>query len=169
MIMSNLNLIYNNKQIIKAIVNIATSINADFKDKNPLLLCVLNGAIVFFANLLTRLNIDCEIDSASVTRYGNKSKGGKVVWQLYPQKEIKNKDIIIVDDVLDEAITALELIKYCKQKQAKSIKTVFLFDKNKKTLIPDYAGLTVPDKFIVGFGLDKNEKYRNLNSLYHIQ
>jgi len=166
--MTGLKLIYDNQQIEKAITKIATQLNIDYKNKNPLLLCVLNGAIVFFGKLLPLLDFNCQVDSICVARYGKKNIGGDLKWLKYPNLTLKNKDIIIVDDILDEGITLTQIIKYCQENQASSIVSVMLADKQKSPIKADYTALNIPDKFIVGYGMDSNEKYRNLDGIYSI-
>ena len=140
-------------------------ISEDYKGKKLLLVSVLKGAIVFMADLMRNITCDCEIDFLSVSSYSGAKTTGVVKFKKDLDINPEDCDILIVEDILDSGITLSYLKNVLLQRNAKSIKICTFLDKpaNRKADIKaDYVGKVVPDEFIVGYGLDYNEKYRNL-------
>jgi len=148
---------------------IAAQINEEYKNsKNPLVLvCILKGSLMFTSELMKRIALPMEIEFMKVSSYGaNTSSSGVVNIHLdIKRQEYENTDFIIVEDIIDSGRTLSHLVKYFKERGASSVKTCTLLDKpSRRTVdfVPDYSGRVIPDKFVVGFGLDYDEKYRNL-------
>lgn len=141
-------------------------LSKDYKDKKPLLVCVLKGAILFMSDLVRSMNIPVELDFMAVSSYGASTESSGVVRILKDlDTNIQGRDIIIVEDIIDSGLTLSYLIDLLNRRNVNSIKIVTLLDKpHRRTvkLVPDYRGFTVPDEFVVGYGLDFDEKYRNL-------
>ena len=157
------------KEISDICDRIAAQINNDYKDSGrPLvLICILKGSIMFTSELMKRIELPLEIEFMKVSSYGSgTSSSGVINIHLdIKRTDIADVDFIVVEDIIDSGRTLSHLIKYFIEKGARSVRTVTLLDKPSRRTVdfkPDYYGLAVPDEFVVGFGLDYNEKYRNL-------
>lgn len=154
------------QEISSKIAEIGEQISKDYKDKNLLVVSVLKGSVVFMADLMRAIKIPCEIDFLSISSYGNGAKSsGKVNIIKDISSDLSGYDVIIVEDILDSGLTLTYLMDMMKGRNAKSIKICTFLDKpegRKVEITPDYSLFTVPDCFIVGYGLDYAQKYRNL-------
>lgn len=158
------------EQEINEICNrIAEKISSDYcsSQKKLLLLCILKGSVVFMGELMKRINLEVEIDFMKVSSYGAKTAttGNINILLDLCRNDMEETDIIIVEDIIDSGRTLSHLTEYLKLKGAHSVKTCTLLDKPSRREVPftpDYIGKEIPDKFVVGFGLDYNEKYRAL-------
>ncbi|GEK34499.1 hypoxanthine phosphoribosyltransferase [Kurthia sibirica] len=154
------------EQLQEKILELGAQITADYDDKFPLLVGVLKGAMPFMADLMKRIDAYLEIDFMDVTSYGNATVSSgevKIVKDL--NTSVEGRDIIIVEDIIDSGLTLSYLVDLFKYRKAKSIRIITLLDKpsgRKVDLKPDYVGFDVPDAFVVGYGLDYAERYRNL-------
>lgn len=157
-------IIFDEKQIDNIISNVSSKINNDYKNKEPLFIGLLKGAIPFMTDLVKKINLKCFVDYIKVSSYnGSESTGNININGHIP--DVKDKDIIIIDDILDTGLTLLNLKTLFKNNGAKSIKIAVLLDKKegrKYNIEADYIGSICPNEFIVGYGLDYNDKYRNL-------
>lgn len=156
-------------RIIEAVETIARRIEDDYRDsENKLvLLGILKGSVVFMADLMKHLRIPVEIDFMKVSSYGSgTTSSGNIEIKLdIRRNDMENSDILIVEDIVDSGRTLSHLVEYLKLKGAASVKTVTLLDKPSRRQVefePDYTGFAVPDEFVVGYGLDFDEKYRAL-------
>jgi len=157
-------------KIIEKIDFLAERINEDYGNTNLLVLCVMSGGMVFCGHLLCRLKPDIEFDYVHVSRYGNKTTGGDLVWLKRPSQELNKKNVIIIDDLLDQGLTLQSIYKYCIRENVSSVKSAVLFRKQKLNSDFDvnYIGFDVPDEYIFGFGIDYKNRYRNLPDLYSV-
>lgn len=140
-------------------------ISRDYEGKNLLLVSVLKGAIVFMGDLMRNITCDCKIDFLSVSSYNGVKTTGHVAFKKDLDLNPEGCDILIVEDILDSGITLNYLKGVLMDRQARSIKICAFMDKpgnHKIDINADYVGKVVPDEFVVGYGLDYNEKYRNL-------
>lgn len=153
-----------NEEIKKIVSKIAKKINEDYKDKNPLFICLLKGAVPFATDLLKEINLKCNIEYLKVSSYdGIRSTGILKIQTAFPN--IKDRDVIVIDDIIDTGKTLFELKKMMYEKGASSVAIAILLDKpegRKYDIYADYIGTLVPNEFVVGYGLDYNEYYRNL-------
>ncbi|MBR6533298.1 MAG: hypoxanthine phosphoribosyltransferase [Clostridia bacterium] len=150
------------KEICK---RLGKQISEDYKGKKLLLVSVLRGAVVFLADLMREITCDCQIDFLAVSSYDGAKTTGCVKFKKDLDINPQGYDILIVEDILDSGITLTYLKEVLKDRKANSIKICTFLDKptNHKTdITADYIGKVVPDEFVVGYGLDYNEKYRNL-------
>ncbi len=152
------------KEIVK---RLGAEITADYEGKKLVLVSVLKGSVIFMADLMREIKIPCTIDFMSVSSYGSGTKTSgvvKIVKDL-DTDVVEGADLLIVEDILDSGVTLEYLIKILSARNPKSVKICTLLDKperRKANVKADYAGAQIPDAFVVGYGLDFNEKYRNL-------
>ena len=153
------------EELKKICADLGRQISEDYEGKNLLLVSVLKGAVVFLSDLLREITCDCRIDFMAVSSYSGTKSTGFVKFKKDLDISPEGCDILIVEDILDSGVTLAYLKNILKDRKAASIKICALLDKpeNRKADIKaDYVGATIPDKFVVGYGLDYDEKYRNL-------
>jgi hypoxanthine phosphoribosyltransferase len=154
------------KDIAKKVREIGQSISGYYKDKNLLMVSVLKGSVVFMADLMREINIPLEIDFMAVSSYGKGSKTSGIV-KIIKDLDIPlaGFDVLIVEDILDSGLTLSYIMELLQSRGPKSIRLCTLFDKPERRKVEikaDYVGFIIPDEFVVGYGLDYAEKYRNL-------
>jgi len=155
--------------ITKIVTELADKINSDLLGKNPVFLLVLNGSIFFGGDLLRKITLDCTINSISAKSYGNEMKSSEKVNIKEVNLDIQDKDIVIVEDIVDSGYTIKALIETLTKLNPSSIKVVALLSKPSRRKVDikiDYIGMEIPDKFVIGYGLDYAEKGRNLPDIY---
>ena len=145
----------------------AKKISEDYADKNLLLLCIIKGSVVFFSDLMRKITLPMEIDFMKVASYGKgtTSTGNVRILLDLHRDDFSNLDVLIVEDIIDSGRTLSTLVEYLKMKGCRSVRTCTMLDKPSRREVPfqpDYAGVVIPDEFVVGFGLDYAEKYREL-------
>jgi hypoxanthine phosphoribosyltransferase len=154
------------KEIEAGVKRLAAEINRDYRGKNPLLIGILKGCFVFMADLARQIEVPVEIDFVRLASYGSgKETSGQVKVISGPRSAIKGRDVIIVEDIIDTGLSVDHFFKFLQKKHPASLKLCALVEKPARRRVPvhiDYLGFTVPDKFLVGCGLDWDEKYRNL-------
>lgn len=145
---------------------LGTRITSDYLEKNPLIIGVLKGSFVFMADLMRSINTYCDIDFMAVSSYGNgTTTTGAVRITKDLSYDVQNRHVIIIEDILDSGVTLSYLKKYIENRNPASISICTLLDKpsrRKSDIHADYVGFICPDAFIVGYGLDYAERYRNL-------
>ncbi len=153
-------------EIKDKIKQLGDKISKDYEGKNPVLICILKGGIVFLSDLMRSISINVELDFMSLSSYGDSTKSSGVVRiKKDIDVDISNRDVIIVEDIVDSGLTLKYLNEYFLQHNPASVKICTLLDKPKahKTDIKiDYVGFEVGNEFVVGYGLDYAQKYRNL-------
>lgn len=158
-------------EIRETITQLAQQINSDYHTKTPLFIGILNGSFIFASELIQQFNGSCEVSFVKVKSYSGTNSTGKVNELIGLDTSIENRDIIIVEDIVDTGLTLEFIYEYLQQQKPKSIKIATFLLKpevfNKKTAI-DYVGKEIPNKFIVGYGLDYNGLGRNLKNIYSI-
>lgn len=154
------------EELVFEVKRLAKEIGNDYQGKNPLIVGVLKGSFVFLADLVRLIDTPVEIDFVRLSSYGSeKVSSGKVRIVHGLESPVKDRDVIIVDDIVDTGLSINHFVKYVKRRKPASVKTCTLLDKPSRRKVGiniDYVGITVPDKFVVGYGIDCNEKYRNL-------
>lgn len=157
------------QEIDAKVRELAEIVSRDYEGKNLLLVCVLKGAVVFLCDFLRSLRIGAEIDFMAVSSYGNSSRSSGVVRILKDlDQSIDNKDVLIVEDIIDTGLTLSYLRENLLSRNPSSLRIIALLDKPERRIAniePDYCGFSIPDKFVVGYGLDYQEKFRNLPDL----
>ena len=163
---ASLPVIVSQTEITAAVKRLAAAITKDYGDKNPLLIGVLKGSFVFLADLMRQLDFPLEVDFIRLSSYGSETQtSGKVKVLQELKLAVKNRHVLVIEDIIDTGVTIAFLLDYLKKKNPASLKLCALTDKparHRVTVKIDYKGITVPDKFLVGYGLDCDEKYRNL-------
>jgi len=168
-----LSVLFTSDEIEAAVNRLAAEIRRDYLNKNPILIAVLKGSFIFLADLIRRLDFPLEIEFAQLSSYerGTESSGKiKVVQDV--QSNIKGRHALVIEDIIDTGFTAAFFLDHLRQKKPASLKLCSLTDKPSRTQVEvniDYLGLTVPDKFIVGYGIDWDEKFRNLPDIYVLE
>jgi hypoxanthine phosphoribosyltransferase len=153
-------------EVASAVARLAAQVSRDYRDKDPLLIGILKGSFVFMADLVRALDFPLELDFVRLSSYGRgrQSSGSiRVVQGL--RSRVRGRHVLVIEDIIDTGTTAAFLLDYLKKKRPGSLRLCALLDKPARRRVPvtiDYLGITVPDKFLVGYGLDCNEKYRNL-------
>lgn len=154
------------EQITNKVKEIGKAISEDYKGKDLIIVGILKGSVIFTSELIKNISIPCEIDFMAVSSYGNSTETSGVVRILKDLDHgIEGKDIIIVEDIIDSGVTLDYLLKYLKARKANSIEIVTLLTKPSRRMVDldvKYCGFEVPDEFLVGYGLDYAERYRNL-------
>lgn len=159
-------ILFSEEVLRKRVKELAVQISSDYKGKELVVVGILKGSVVFTAELIKDIDIYCELDFMAVSSYGNSTETTGVVRILKDlDNSIEGKHILIVEDIVDTGTTLSYLLKYLKARKAASIEIVALLNKpaRRKVELPvKYIGFEVPDAFIVGYGIDYSEKYRNL-------
>ncbi len=161
--------LYTKEEIAKGVARLAQQISTDYQGKCPLLLGILKGSFVFMADLIRLLKIPVELDFIGLSSYGSANvTSGKVKVVQRLRFPIKGRDVLVIEDIIDTGLTLRFFMDYLRKKKPLSLKLCVLFDKPSRRETPidiAYIGFTVPDKFLVGYGLDYNERFRNLPDL----
>lgn len=164
--------LFNLQQINQALDDMALTISQEYSDKNPLIIGVMNGAVVTMGHLLPKFAFLLEADYCHATRYGQHTEGGKIAWLAYPNKSLIGRHVLLVDDIFDEGVTLKHIAQYCQEQGALSVKTAVLLDKKHQRKVDnftvDYAALSVADRYVFGFGLDYKGYYRNAPGVYAV-
>lgn len=153
------------EEIIKRSKEIGTQISKDYAGRTPILIALLKGSVPFMSELMKHIYIDMEIEFMDVSSYSGTHSTGEVKINKDLDRSIKGCDVIIVEDIVDTGRTLKTVINLLYSKGANSVKVVSLLNKEEKRVCDvkaDYVGFEIPDKFVIGFGLDFNQKYRNL-------
>ena len=159
-------ILYSEETLAETVNKLGAQISEDYKDRNLLLVSILKGSIVFMSDLMRSISIPCNIDFMAVSSYGSGVKSTGTVRILKDlDRDIRGYDVLIVEDILDSGMTLNYLMDLLYARNPNSIRICTLFDKPERRSVDiyaDYKGIEVPDEFIVGYGLDYDEVYRNL-------
>lgn len=173
-ILKDADLLCSEAEVNMALDKMAKAITEKLKNTNPLIMGVMVGALIPLGHLLSRLHFPLEIDYLHVTRYRGEVRGGDLHWLVEPRSNLKDRTILIFDDVMDGGLTLGAIIDYCKQAGAAAVYCAVMVDKVRKrepgvNFEPDFVGLKVVDRFLFGFGLDYHGYWRNLPAIYAIK
>jgi len=166
-------ILFTRDEIEAAVKRLAAEIGKDYHGKCPLLIGVLKGSFMFLADLIRFLDLPLEVEFIKVSSYGRRRESsGKVRVVKGLGSPIKDRDVLVVEDIVDTGLTASFLLDYLRQKKPASLRLCTLTDKPSRRQVPvtvDYLGFTVPDKFIVGYGLDWDQRFRNLPDICYLE
>lgn len=160
-------------QIARDVQGVADQINADYEGKEPLIIVVLNGAFVFAADLFRKLNLHCEVTFIRVSSYWGMASTGQLQFIVPLQQDVTNRDVILIEDVVDTGLTIHQLKAYLRAQGANSVKVAtMLFKPNKleyDDAKPEYIGHQITNEFVIGYGLDLDGFVRNLDAIYKVK
>ena len=175
-LLQNAELIFDEAAVTRAVTSVAETLNTRFgapgDETFPLVLGVMGGAVVFVGHVLPQLNFALEFDYIHVSRYGDDDQGGKVVWKVIPRANVAGRTIIVLDDILDEGETLAHVKQRLLDMGAAEVIIAVFADKDLKRNKPvkaDIVGLTIPNKFVIGFGMDVYGYWRNLPGLWAVR
>ncbi len=165
--------IFDMNDINEALDRMAKAITAKLANKNPLFICVMIGGVIPAGHLITRLNFPLEMDYIHATRYRSSTRGGDLHWLVEPRQSLKDRTVVIVDDIMDGGLTLAAIIDYCKQAGAKEVYTSVMVNKERTrepgvNFEPDFTGLHAENRYVFGFGLDYKEYLRNAPGIYAV-
>lgn len=155
------------EQIQAKVQEMADVLSKKYADKDPVFVGVLKGVVIFFADMVRKITIPCEIDFMCISSYGGTNTTGNVVVKKDLSVDIRGRHVVILEDIYDTGNSLDFVHKYLLSKEPASLEICTLLDKPERrkpgiTLVPEYVGFTIPNEFVVGYGLDFNEHYRNL-------
>lgn len=175
-LLADAELIFDETAVQRAVDKVADQLNKRFNEQDsvafPLVLGVMGGAVVFCGQLLTRLKFPLEFDYMHVTRYGSKDEGGKIEWKVIPRSSVTGRTVVVLDDILDEGETLAHVKQRLLDMGAAEVVLAVFADKDigkSKPVKADYIGLTLPNKFVVGYGMDAYGYWRNLPGIWAIK
>ena len=158
--------LFSAEEIKTRVAELGKILTEDYKNKNPLLICPLKGSIMFFSDIVREIKIPCEIDFMTGSSYNsNTVSSGEIKILKDLTENINGRHVLIIEDIIDTGLTLYNLKKMLSGRNPESLKICTLLDKPSRRIADikgDYCGFVIPDKFVVGYGMDLNEKYRNL-------
>jgi hypoxanthine phosphoribosyltransferase len=166
--------LFTQEQIESAIERMAADITEKLSKKNPLVFAVMNGGLVFCGKLLTHLHFPLESSYLHATRYRNTTSGGALDWKVPPAQELKDRSVLIIDDIFDEGHTLAAIVDYCKEAGAAEVHTAVLVDKiHDRKSRPgqkcDFVGVNCEDRYIFGYGMDYQGYWRNAPGIFALK
>ena len=168
-ILTAADIIHSADTVAAAVSRVAREITEKLRDSNPVLLCVMNGGVTFAGHLMTRLTFPLDFDYVQVTRYGQATTGTTLSWRVEPAIPLHERTVLVIDDILDEGLTLAAVRERLLQRGADACYTAVLAEKmngRKKPIQADFVALTVPDRFVFGYGMDVRGAWRNLPAIY---
>lgn len=160
------------QQVNAVLDRMAAEIAGQLSALNPLVLCVMKGAVVFTGQLLPLLRFPLDFDYIHATRYRNQIQGGELDWKFFPEGQIKGRHVLVLDDILDEGHTLAAIRDRCLSEGALGFHSAVLLEKlldRPKPITADFVGLQVPDQYVFGCGMDVNGLWRNLPGIYALR
>lgn len=159
-------------QVQAAVQRVAAEINAVLADQHPLVLSVMGGAVVFTGQLLPQLTFPLEFDYLHVSRYGNAQQAGELHWKVAPRENVRDKVVLVLDDILDEGETLYAIKQRVMELGAKQFYCAVFADKTngkEKPIRADFVGVELPNRFVFGYGMDIQGAWRNLPAIYAVK
>ncbi|HEY0721464.1 MAG TPA: hypoxanthine-guanine phosphoribosyltransferase [Gammaproteobacteria bacterium] len=164
--------LHDRTEVETAIKRMAGEITAALQGENPLVLCVMSGALIPAGILLTHLDFPLELDYVHATRYCGATAGGGLNWLARPRTRLRDRTVLVVDDILDEGVTLAAILDDCRKQGAHKVLSAVLVEKKhqrKNGLKADFVGLEVADRYIFGFGMDYKEYLRNAPGIFAVK
>jgi len=159
-------------QVDVTLARMAGEIAARLSDSDPLVLCVMKGAVVFAGSLLPLLRFPLDFDYVHATRYRDQTQGGALDWIVFPGDKVSGRHVLVLDDILDEGHTLAAIRERCLREGAVSFHSAVLLEKQidrPKPITADFVGICVPDRYVFGYGMDVNGRWRNLPGIYALR
>lgn len=164
--------LYSNAEVETAIADLANIISAQLCATNPVVLCVMTGALIPMGQLLTHMEFPLQIDYVHATRYRGETCGGELCWLARPRTPLRDRVVLVVDDILDEGVTLKAIIDELRTQGARAVYSAVLVEKEhdrKNGMKADFVGLTVPDRYVFGYGMDYKDYLRNAPGIYAVK
>jgi hypoxanthine phosphoribosyltransferase len=163
--------LYTKQEVENALDKMAKEIEAKLENSYPILLSVMVGGLIPAGNLLPRLDFPLELDYIHATRYNNTTQGGQLEWVVYPKISLRDRSVLIIDDILDAGITLAAIVDYCRAQNAQEVYSAVLLDKQQTRLpggLPkaDFTGITMEDGYVFGYGMDYKGYLRNAPGIF---
>lgn len=171
-ILHNAELLFSSEQVQTALQQIAARINTDMRDRHPLVLSVMGGAVIFSGQLLPLLDFPLDFDYVHVSRYGDARHGGAMKWKVEPGENVRGRVVLLLDDILDEGHTLSALSERVLALGAARCYSAVFADKQHgrpKPISADFVGLSIPNRFVFGYGMDIQGAWRNLPAIYAVR
>ncbi len=163
-------LVYDAETINAAIETLARQLTERLQGKSPVVLCVMQGGLMFTARIMSYLPLDAEFDYIHASRYGEGTRGSEINWLAYPKLKLANRSVLILDDILDEGHTLAAIEQYCREQGASDVTSAVLLQKKHDRLMPemhcDFVALEVEDRYVFGYGMDYKGRLRHLDCIY---
>lgn len=161
-------------EVEAAIARIAAEVTEKLQDANPVVFCVMNGGLIFAGQLLTMLDFPLEQSYLHATRYRNQTRGGDLFWKAKPEVSFMDRDVLIIDDILDEGHTLMAIIDFCRHAGARNVYTAVLLDKQHDrkadpSFKADFVGIECQDRYVFGYGMDYKGYWRNAPAIYAVK
>ena len=165
--------LFSKEEVESSLDRIADEISDKLRDTNPIIMCVMIGGLVPLGNLLPRLDFPLEVDYIHATRYESGTEGKALSWRYEPKRTVKDRTVLVVDDILDGGLTLNAVLDYCHLRQAKRVYSCVLVDKKRPRETgglakADFTGLFVDDRYVFGYGMDYQEYLRNAPGIYAV-
>ncbi len=164
-------LLVSGEDVEQALDRMAREISTDLAASDPLVLCIMTGAVIVAGRLLPRLDFQLQLGYLHATRYQGATRGGDLAWVHRPRAAIRGRHILLLDDILDEGLTLEAAARACQEDGAASVRCAVLVEKERArsaTLRPDYVGILTPDRYLFGYGLDYRDYFRNAPGIYAV-
>jgi hypoxanthine phosphoribosyltransferase len=171
-ILQEADLVHDEQKVHHAVQQLAIDITVKLADAYPLVMSVMGGAVVFTGQLLPLLRFPLEFDYLHVTRYDGRTRGGEILWKKMPHVDCRGRTVLVLDDILDEGNTLTAIRDHLLAKGAAAFYSAVFADKDigrKKPIKADFVGLSVPNRYVFGFGMDAQETWRNLPAIYALK
>ena len=164
--------LYDQAQVEAALDRMAAAIGAVLSDRDPLVLSVMNGALIPAGQLLPRLDFPLTLDYLHATRYQGQTRGGTLHWHARPRTPLRGRSVLVIDDIHDEGLTLAAIVDYCRAEGAEAVFTAVLVEKKHERKPPgfrvDFVGLEVPDRYVFGSGMDYKDYWRNAPGIFAV-
>ncbi len=171
-VLNEAELVFSTDEIHTAIDDLAQRLLKRLDGISPLALCVMQGGLMFAGRIMPQLPLDTDFDYIHATRYENDTTGKEIKWLAYPHKELKNRTVLILDDILDEGYTLAAIEDYCKEQGARDVISAVLLQKKHERSKPgmscEFVALEVEDRYVFGYGMDYKGKLRHLDEIYAV-
>jgi hypoxanthine phosphoribosyltransferase len=171
--LQNSDLVHDRIVLETAIRRMAMTIRNDYAGDRPVFLTMMNGGMIFASLLAIELGIDVEFDYLHASRYRGRTEGAGLIWSRLPVTALRDRRVLLVDDILDEGLTLDEVVGWCREQGARDVRIAVLAWKRHDRCLPgmtaDYVGVEVPDRYVYGFGMDYYEQGRNLPAIYALR
>ena len=171
-ILETADLLCDEAKVRAAIERVAAEVAARLKDRYPLVLAVMGGSVFFAGHLLPLLRFPLEFDTIRASRYGNATSGGQVTWKVEPGDNVRDRTVLVLDDILDGGETLAAIRDRVRSKGAAAFYSAVLTDKDigrEKPIAPDFVGLRLPNRYVFGCGMDVSGLWRNLPAIYAVK